>query len=80
MKSGPGVRLPSWLGLQNTLTASQQRAKISPNECPVYDAKQSDGEVPVMLELWGMWSTLLLSMLSDPLWSGSSNWKGPIFG
>ena len=22
-----------------------------------YDAKQSDGEVPVMLELWGMWST-----------------------
>ena len=24
------------------------------NECPVYDTKQSDGEVPVMLELWGM--------------------------
>ena len=26
----------------------------SPNECPRYDTKQSDGEVPVMLELWGM--------------------------
>ena len=23
-----------------------------PNECPGYDTKQSDGEIPVMLELW----------------------------
>ena len=39
-------------GLQNTPTATLQRGKIpSPNECPVYDAKQSDGKVPVMLEL-----------------------------
>ena len=29
----------------------------SPNKFPEYDTKQSDGEVPVMLELWGMWST-----------------------
>ena len=29
----------------------------SSNECPGYDTKQSDGEVPVMLELWGMRST-----------------------
>ena len=28
-----------------------------PNECPVYDGKQSGGEVPVMLELWEMRST-----------------------
>ena len=34
--------------------------KISSNECPEYDTKQSDGEIPVMLELWGMWSTLSL--------------------
>ena len=27
------------------------------NECPWYDTKQSDGEVPVMLKLWGMRST-----------------------
>ena len=33
-----------------------------PNECPRYDTK-SDGEVPVMLELWGMQSTSLLQSL-----------------
>ena len=38
------------------------------NECSGYDTKQSDGEVPVMLELWGMWSTPLL--LPGPLWLG----------
>ena len=25
-----------------------------PNDCPGYDIKQSDGKVPVMLELWGL--------------------------
>ena len=35
-----------------------------PHECHGYASKQSDGEVPVMLELWGMPS------LSGPLWSG----------
>ena len=29
----------------------------SPNECPAYDTKQSDGEAPAMLEFWGMQST-----------------------
>ena len=24
------------------------------DECPGYDTKQSDGEAPVMMELWGM--------------------------
>ena len=33
------------------------------------DTKQSDGEVPVMLELWGTWSTPSLSSLPHPLWS-----------
>ena len=28
--------------------------KIPPNECPGYDTKWSDSEVPVMLELWGI--------------------------
>ena len=50
------------------------------NECPGYDTKQSDGEVPVMLELWGMRSTPLLPLLPGPLWP----WvvapdKGPIY-
>ena len=40
----------------------------SPNECPVYDTKQSDGEVPLMLEQWGMWSTPPLPFLPGPLW------------
>ena len=31
--------------------------KTPPYECPAYDSKQSDGEVPVILELWGMRST-----------------------
>ena len=36
-----------------------------PNKCP----KQADGEVPVMLELWGMRSTPLLPLLPGPVWS-----------
>ena len=39
------------------------------NECPGYDTKQSDGEVPAILELWGMRSTPSLPSLPGPLWS-----------
>ena len=42
----------------------------SHNEYPRYDTKQSDGEVPAMLELWGMRSTPLLLSLPGSLWSG----------
>ena len=41
-----------------------------PPESPGYDTKQSDGEVPVMQELWGMWSTLSLPLLPGSLWPG----------
>ena len=41
-----------------------------PYECPGYDTKQSDSEVPEMLELWEMQSIPLLSFLSGPLWPG----------
>ena len=41
-----------------------------PNECPGHDTKQSDGEVPVMLELWGMLGTSSLPSLPGPLWPG----------
>ena len=45
---------PSWLGLENMLTASQQRSKRPhANECSGYETKQSNSEVPV-LKLWGM--------------------------
>ena len=41
-----------------------------PNECPGYDIIQPDGEVPTVLEHWGMWSTLSLPLLTGPLWPG----------
>ena len=44
--------------------------KDSPNECPEYDTKWSDGEVQVMLELWGMRSTPSLPLVPGPLWHG----------
>ena len=38
--------------------------KDLPNECLGYDSKQSDGEVPVMLEFWGLHSQVHF----DPEW------------
>ena len=35
--------------------------------CPGYDTKQSDGDAPVILELWGMRSTSSLPSLPGPL-------------
>ena len=40
----------------------------SPNQCPVYDAKQSDVETPVMLKLWGIWNTPSLPSLPGSFW------------
>ena len=54
----------------NMSTAPLQRGKTPPNKCPGYDTKQSDGEVPVILELWGMWSTPSLLLLPGPPWPG----------
>ena len=82
IKQSKEFDLLSRLGLKNTPTASLQRRKTLPsNECPRYDTKQSDGEVLVMLELWGMQSTPLLLSLPGPLWPGvvAPN-KGPIYG
>ena len=39
----------------------------SSNECSGYDAKQSDSEALVILELWGMWNTPSLLSLPGPL-------------
>ena len=73
--------LPSQLGLLNTPTASLQRGKTPPNKCPWYDTKQSDGEVPVILELWGMQSTPSLPSLPGLFWLGMvAPAKGPIDG
>ena len=52
-----------------------------PNEYLRYDTKQSDGEVPLMLELWGMQSTPSLPSLPSPLWPGVvAPDMGPIYG
>ena len=42
----------------------------SPDECPRYDTKQSDGEIPVMLTLWGMRNTPWLPSLPGSLYPG----------
>ena len=49
-------------------TASLLRAKTSPTSVLIYDTKQSDGEAPVMLELWEMGSTSLMPSLTGLLW------------
>ena len=41
-----------------------------PQRYPEYDTKQSDGEVSVTLELWGIRSTSSLPSLPGPLWLG----------
>ena len=50
-----------------TVCNSAEGEDPSSIECPGYDTKQSDGEVPEMLELWGMLSTLLLPSLPSLL-------------
>ena len=40
------------------------------SESPGYDTKQSDGEVPVILELWQIRGTSLLPALLGPLEPG----------
>ena len=51
------------------------------NVCPGYDTKQPDGEVPVMLELWGMRSVHSLPSFPGPLWPGGvAPDKGHIYG
>ena len=57
-----------------------RRVRPPPHVCPGYDTKQSDGEVPVILGLWGIQSTLLLPLLPGPLWPGMvAPDKGPIY-
>ena len=60
----------SRMGLLNTPTSSSQKGKSLQNECPVYNTKHTDSEVPVMLELWRMQSTPPLPSVPGPLWPG----------
>ena len=73
---------PSWLELKNTPNASLERGKTQlPRVSCIWHTKQSDSEVLVMLELWGMQSTPLLPSVQGPLKPGViAPDKGPIFG
>ena len=57
---------PGAVEYTNRFSAEWQESS-SHNECPAYDTKQSDSEVPVMLKLWGMQSTPSLPSLSGRL-------------
>ncbi len=60
---------------------AQSAASPLPNECPGYDIKQSDSEVPAVLDLCGIWSIPSLPSLLGPLWPGVvAPDKGPIYG
>ena len=52
------------------ISAEGKTSAPHPNECPAYDTKQSDCEVPVLLEPWVMRSTHTLPSLPGPLWLG----------
>ena len=47
-----------------------RRRRLRPHECPAYDAKKSDGEVRVILELQRRQCTPSLPSLPGPLWPG----------
>ena len=47
---------------------SAEELPATSHKCPGYDTKQSHGEAPVMLELWGMQSTPSLPLLPGLLW------------
>ena len=48
-----------------------REVRYPPTSVLLYDTKQSDGEVPVMPEYWGMRSTPSLPSLPVPLWTGA---------
>ena len=73
------VCLPSRLGLLNTSTSLQSVTNCSLMSVLIYDTKQSDGEVPVILELWKMRSVPSLPSLRGPLWPGST-WYSRNYG
>ena len=54
----------------NTPTTPLLRGKAPAKDYPGYETKQSDDEVPVMQELWGIQSTPSLLSLPGSLWPG----------
>ena len=69
----PTNPLPCRLGMYNTPTASLQSGRTL-QQVPYYDTKQSDSEVPIMLELWWVQSTpfIVIAPRSTLLQSGNT--------
>ena len=47
-----------------------RRVRPPTNECCRYDTKLSDGEAPIIPELWGTHSTPSLALIPSSLWPG----------
>ena len=62
--------LPSFLTLVIDIAQSVGAVEYTDGFSAGYDTKKSDGEVAVILQLWGMWSTLLSYHIYQPLRSG----------
>ena len=67
MTQGFTLSILSWATAQSARAVEYTDCNL-PNECPAYDMKQSDGEAPVMPEIWGMRSTPSLPSLQGLLW------------
>ena len=53
--------------VETSETMKEDKTLRDPTKC---NTKQSDGGLPLMLELWGMQSTFSLPSLPGPLWPG----------
>ena len=62
------VYFPVGWGYRNHQLLLYRGVRSPSNEYLGHDTKQSDGEIPVMQELWGMWSTSSLPLPLSPLW------------
>ena len=65
----PGIEPRSPRPLVNTLPTRPMNPPHTP-KCSRYDTKQSNGEVPGMLKLWGMLSSSSLPSIPGQLWPG----------
>ena len=63
-------KIAQWAGAVEYTYCTSAEGVRPPQKCPGYDTKQSDGEVSIMLKLWGMQSTPLLPSISGPLMLG----------
>ena len=61
------VYLAQSAGIVEYTDCTSAKVMIPANKCRGYDTKQSDCEIPVMMELWGMQGTSSLPLLPGTL-------------